>query len=321
MEYRKLISFGKSSYVVSLPKGWVVQNKLKKGDLIYFEENGSNLLIRKEEDKSTKIEPEKLIMIDRRSDLSIQREVCSAYIRNYHKIVLKGKEVKTRIKSLQRIIQSLIALEIMEQSSEMIVARDFLNMDSVSISELLHKMDLLTRTMFKEAADPSEGDNYENLNERDKDVNRLYFLLYRGVLYYLEHPLKILKTVKANTSEILAWYFAAFYIEAVADEIRRTVRYSRLLKADQKLLSQIQTLLNDLENYYVQSMKAFSNKDAALALELSEKRNLFFDRINQLEMVAFKEPSKASSIYNTLAHLRILTARIHNIGGIIYTLL
>ena len=45
MEYRKLISFGKNSYVVSLPKNWVRQNKLKKGDLVYIEENVSNLVL------------------------------------------------------------------------------------------------------------------------------------------------------------------------------------------------------------------------------------------------------------------------------------
>ena len=45
MEYRKLISFGKSSYVVSLPKSWVVQNKLKKGDLLYFDEKEKDLIL------------------------------------------------------------------------------------------------------------------------------------------------------------------------------------------------------------------------------------------------------------------------------------
>ena len=52
MEYRKLISFGKSSFVVSLPKSWIKQNKLKKGDLIHFEDEGNNLVIKKKEEES-----------------------------------------------------------------------------------------------------------------------------------------------------------------------------------------------------------------------------------------------------------------------------
>ena len=35
MEYRKIIEFGKSSYVVSLPKPWLNAKKLKKGDACF----------------------------------------------------------------------------------------------------------------------------------------------------------------------------------------------------------------------------------------------------------------------------------------------
>ena len=58
MEYRKLIKFGESSFVVSIPKTWMTKNNLKKGDLVYFSENGNNELIiapqLKEEDKEEK---------------------------------------------------------------------------------------------------------------------------------------------------------------------------------------------------------------------------------------------------------------------------
>jgi phosphate uptake regulator len=34
VEFRRLIGFGKSSFVVSLPKNWIEKNKLVKGDLV-----------------------------------------------------------------------------------------------------------------------------------------------------------------------------------------------------------------------------------------------------------------------------------------------
>ena len=43
MEFRKLIKFGKSSFVISLPKKWLEKNKLKKGDLLYVSENENGL--------------------------------------------------------------------------------------------------------------------------------------------------------------------------------------------------------------------------------------------------------------------------------------
>ncbi|MBS3134491.1 AbrB/MazE/SpoVT family DNA-binding domain-containing protein, partial [Candidatus Woesearchaeota archaeon] len=45
MEHRNLIKFGNSSFVISLPKDWIDRNKLKKGDAIFIEQNGSENLI------------------------------------------------------------------------------------------------------------------------------------------------------------------------------------------------------------------------------------------------------------------------------------
>ncbi|MEK6938507.1 MAG: phosphate uptake regulator PhoU [Nanoarchaeota archaeon] len=183
MEYRKLISFGKSSFVVSMPKSWVNQNKLKKGDLIYLEESGQNLLLSKSDIKKEEENKTKVIAIDGKNINLIAREVNSSYILNFKTIVLKGKEIKDRIKEIQEIFQNLIALEVMEQTANTIVAKDFLNMEQVSVEEIIRKMDIITRTMMKESFGALTSDNYENINQRDKDVNRLYFLLYRTILY------------------------------------------------------------------------------------------------------------------------------------------
>jgi len=181
MEYRKLISFGKSSFVVSLPKGWVVQNKLKKGDLIYLEESGSNLILTSNASPDSQKEKESIINVDGKGLGLIDREVSSAYIQNNRLITLKGKEIKSKVKELQSTIQNLMALEVIEQTSESIVAKDFLNMDTVSAKELVRKMDIVARAMLIETNVIFEEQNAESIRERDKDVDRLYFF----VQYYL----------------------------------------------------------------------------------------------------------------------------------------
>ncbi|MEK6899809.1 MAG: phosphate uptake regulator PhoU, partial [Nanoarchaeota archaeon] len=265
MEYRRLISFGKSSFVVSLPKAWIGQNDLKKGDFIYLQENGPNLLLSKKETDEKGEEREKIIYVDGKSEFTIEREVYSTYIQNYPRIVLRGKEIKNKVKELQHIVQSLIALEIMEQTSDTIVAKDFLNMDSVSVEELIRKMDLVTRTMMKEAQQIFIEDTYESLNERDNDVNRLYFLLYRSVLYHLKNPMKALKNFKLSGNDLLRIHFIGFYIEAIADEIRRTVRHARNLKLNPPQQAKLQQFLQKMNDYYLSTMKSVYNKDTELA--------------------------------------------------------
>ena len=51
MDYRKIISFGKTSFVMSIPKSWVIKNGLKKGDLVSLEENEGNLIMSPKKDK------------------------------------------------------------------------------------------------------------------------------------------------------------------------------------------------------------------------------------------------------------------------------
>ena len=317
MEYRKLISFGKSSFVVSLPKGWVVQNKLKKGDVIYFSGENNNLILQPRRETTAEEEKEIVIDVDNKSHLTISREVCSAYILNHRKITLKGKEVKAKVKDIQGIIQGLIALEIMEQSPDAIVAKDFLDMEKVSMEELIRKMDLVTRTMFKEGCDIFEQkDNYESISERDKDVNRLYFLLYRSVLFNFENPSRMYKNFKLNSLDLLKINFAGYYIEMVADEVRRVARYTRQLQvgpAERKKLEQL--LLKALECYN-QTMKSFYNKDSSLALQQSEVKDYFQQELVDLEKLIPKVPH----LHRVINRLERLMVTVHNLGRLVYTL-
>ena len=45
IDVRKLISFGKGSYIISMPKGWIEKNNLKKGDLISVNDGGFELTL------------------------------------------------------------------------------------------------------------------------------------------------------------------------------------------------------------------------------------------------------------------------------------
>ena len=59
MEFRKLIGFGKSSFVVSIPKGWTQRNKLNKGDIVYLHEEENALVLSAKEKRFVK-EPKRI---------------------------------------------------------------------------------------------------------------------------------------------------------------------------------------------------------------------------------------------------------------------
>lgn len=316
MEYRKLISFGKSSFVVSLPKPWVRQNNLKKGDMIHVDATGPSLLLSSNGSEKTKEEKQKVILIDGKTNFDINKEVCSAYIQNYSQIILKGTQIKNKVKEVQEAVQSLIALEVMEQTSNSIIAKDFLNMDTVSVKELVRKMDIVTRTMMLESCAIFNDDNYKSLNERDRDVNRLYHLHYRAILYNLENPLKALKNFNLTGLDLLRSKYIGFYIEAIADETRRIARYARLMKVSAQKQKEIQGLLQRIYDYYVETMKAAHNNDVELSLKLSGYKRKFDKELKKFE----PETPHIPHLNGAINRMQRMISLIHNLGRVLYTI-
>ncbi len=331
MEYRKLISFGKSSFVISLPKAWIRQNKIEKGDLIYLEESGTNIILSKTDQTKVSEDKKIIINVDGKTLTTIKRELVSAYILNNRTIVFKGKETKTKLKELQSLVQNLIALEIMEQDSNTILAKDFLNMDKVSLAELIRKMDLIIRTMINETTEVLDNDLYETINERDTDVNRLYFLLKRAVLYNLKNPVRAQKNFKLNPARLLNYQILGTILEGIADETRRTARFLRKINFSNDEKKEFRNLLNSLNEQYLAVIKTVYTEDSVVALENSQHKNEFNILIDNFETKFNKKikdktsnlnsACEISSILGKVLHrMRKNTSYIHNLGRVVYTL-
>ena len=187
IEPRRLIQFGKSSLVVSIPKDWSTKHKLKKGDLVYLEDKNPSLQINPvpKEDFGSEIK-EITIESDSKDVRMLQDAITAAYINNYNVITVKGDNLKDHAQDVRHIIHNLMALEIMEQGANKIVAKDFLNMKQTSIPSLLRKMDLITREMMLDLKKIKTEQDWINIHQRDEDVNRLSYLIYRAVRHAIQ---------------------------------------------------------------------------------------------------------------------------------------
>lgn len=314
MEYRKLISFGNNSFVISLPKSWVIQNKLKKGDLIHITEQSHDLILSGKDAEKEQVDKVKVITVDGKNLALVEREINSSYILNHRTIILKGEELRGNIRVFQTFFQNLIALEVMEQTPTSLVAKDFLNMSKVSVEELVHKMDIVTRAMFIESSEEFSTQNYENVNERDRDVNRLYFLLYRTVLYNMDNPLNALRHFKLKTVDLVNFLFSGYYLEGIADEVRRTARYASQLNINQPEKEALKRFLQHINEYYLETMKAFYAKNVDLALGISEHKK----ELNN-ELDTFEKKNQGVEFYgSTIGRMRRLISFIHSLGRIVY---
>jgi phosphate uptake regulator len=313
MEFRKLISFGKSSFVISLPKSWINSNGLKKGDTLTLSENNNEIILYPHVQEKEEDNLEIVINIDDKKIRHIKREIISAYINNYKVIILKGKSLKDHAKELQDIIQSFVALEIMEQDSNKIIAKDFLNLNDISIDSVLSKINMLIKSMFEDTSMIFKEDKSENIIHRDNDVNKLSFLMFRTIHYGVSNPGLFIKKFGYDQKKLFELWMYITELETVADCLKRIVRYLSKVKYNSTQKKEIEVLFKASFEYYDKMVKTYLNRDLKMTHELINQRNGLIDQAKKLY-----------EIDNSLSHIamvdRLIAIIAHTsyIGRLVY---
>ena len=254
METRRIISFGTSSFVVSVPKTWIRENNLKKGDLIHIEDRKDELILslgaggKQEEPKRT------LIEVDNKDLKLIRIEIVSAYLNNYDIIDIAGRQLEKLAPQVKGLIRNLTGLEIIQQTATKITAKDLLNLKEISIRTLIRRMDNITRSMLIDSIDCFSTDHFESIYERDMDVNRLVFLAFRVIRASMANP-KLAKHVAIGNLELMYSRDIIMRIEKIGDQTKRIARHIRnasALTAEER--HELSDLYKRLMNDYLATM-------------------------------------------------------------------
>lgn len=270
MEYRKLISFGNSSYIISLPKAWVDKHKLVKGDLVYIDEKQDELSVFPG-NHEVKEEPKEItIDITSKTDDAIRREITAAYSNNYGTITVIGEQLQSKADDIREYLHELVALEIMQQTSQKIVAKCFLNAKELSFNDMIRRMDIIIRAMFEDLAknDGKEID-FKEIQARDTDVNRLFYIAQRVVRTAMKDP-HLAKSLNLSLHQLMSDDKNIVNLEHIADELKRIARIlstEDLKKAENAEFLQI---LSNTAKIYNNVMKAYYLRNLKLSEEVAE---------------------------------------------------
>ncbi|MDO8661127.1 MAG: AbrB/MazE/SpoVT family DNA-binding domain-containing protein, partial [Candidatus Woesearchaeota archaeon] len=233
---RKLVKAGPASHTISLPKDWLEQHGLKTGDSLYVEEKPDSLVIKTEAGTVAVAEHECNIALENKSDSSVQRELSAAYVNNNRTIRFSGKSAESRLPAIRTMLQGFVALEITEQTPSVLVVRDLLDLEEISVEKTMRRMEMMVRTMLSECCN---SDVQEQLRVKDEEVNKLYFLLIRLVRSVLSVPGMgerfSLTAVKASQL-----WFLVTYVEDLGDYAQAVhVSFARLPKERNKSVKEL----------------------------------------------------------------------------------
>ncbi len=313
LEYRKLISFGKNSFVISLPKSWVRQNNLQKGALIYVDERENNLVLSIGNRQETQ-ERVKEIPVDGKSIRRLKREIISSYIKDYKVITLFGDELKDKAKEIQDTIQNLMALEVMEQTSKKIVARDFLDMNNISLINLIRKIDVIIRAMVEDCEKMFLEDDYESISHRDNDINRLTFLVFRVVEFGLNNSSFMYKKHNLTSQKLLTYWWGVFHLESIGDDVKRISRHMRNIALDAKQKERFLKLFAFAKESYLKVLKGFYSEDLELVHDVLDLKEELIGDCEEF----YQDNKKVESVGLLMERLKSMVTEVYSLGRVIY---
>jgi phosphate uptake regulator len=292
MHIRRLVKAGQASHTVSLPKDWLDKNKLGKGATLYIHEKSDSELIITPHLAGQAEGGQKAvtIQVDGKELDTIQREITAAYVNSASNIDLVGDTISKHAKEIRRMLHDFVALEISEQTSGRISAKDLLNLQEISVDKSIKRMDIILRTMLQDCKLTASGkDLSESVMFRDYDVNRLYFLLSRLLKSALSNP-AMAAQLQLPPAKVLGKWMLVHNIEGLADAVKGLCSQCASLNAKQK--KPVAELLSQIEQDYLDAMRAVYEKNTKLADEIARRR---LERQKSCESLSNELPKAANS--------------------------
>lgn len=241
MEPRKLIQFGNSSYVITLPQQWVKNNDLDKGDVINLAENDDRIILtiadKKKEEKTA------TISLDDVPLKLFNKELISYYLKNYKYIKITASDCIDKLEQIRVLKDKLSSVEIMEINKEYIILKDLTSPSELNIHKLMNEIIGMEKVLFEKLKSDENGkDKYYIITNLDKNINKLTFLALKAINYNLDMWINS-EDVK-NTIDLKRIIAS---LERVGDIIKRVSRY---LKDNEDVSKKFKKVLDEMEDYF-----------------------------------------------------------------------
>jgi len=315
MEPRRIIKFGNSSYVISIPKEWIKENQIKKGDLIFLDTSPDGELIIKPKENQNKEEPRQVTMdISKRDFWSIKRELNFFYIDDFDLIILKGAHPERD--KIENVIKKMIGSQIIENSNELLIIKNILDLESITIKDIFRRTDNLIRSMFMELKEGFEkekvsSESLKSIYQTDLEINSLYFLLMKIIRKGLKDR-QFSKKINKEPLELNYLHHLILNIEIIGDHIKRIAKTMNIHTSKSKNIKEIQKILEMTEKTYEETMISYYTNNQEIARKVAEETREI--KLRAEEMI---KNEKSASIGSIIEHLKDIANRLHFISKIL----
>ena len=282
MKNRKIIKFGNTSFVITVPTKWMKANNLQKGDELSFVQTKDSLIYSIQKDKK---QQEVTLNIDSLPLKIFNKVLISYYLKNYQYIKIQGTKLIEKLEDIRIFKEKLPSIEIYEIGKNYLILKDMSNPDSLDTEVLIKKIIGIINLLFEEIIDEKRSNFIMQL---DSNINKLHFLAFKSINANLKKQEKI----QENQHVIYNWRIVTI-LENIGDILKRVTRYMKAPENESKeaYIKEMTISLQKYFNFVVNliekdgelgdNLEEYLNKKQSLLKEIEENRtNFASDNIN-----------------------------------------
>jgi phosphate uptake regulator len=275
MEGRKLQLAGKSTFLVSLPKKWVLTAGLKAGDTLFVET---------EVDGSVSVRPRALEKPAERRKVFLEkgeetrehllRKLIGAYTSGFGLVEVRFPPDRAPFvrKVAREFCRLVIGPEVIEEGRNSLVIQDLSDPSELSSEKCLRRMHLTVRAMLEDAIMALRTGSETLANDvtlRNQDVSRLYWMVAKQ--NHLAHTTPLANGDRSNAAAFHAYRLIAKLIERIGDHAQRIAATFPVIGAgkglDVKLVRELDEARASAVNLLDKSFTALITRDIDAANE------------------------------------------------------
>jgi phosphate uptake regulator len=309
-DLRKVQQTPTGTFFVCVPKSWAQQYGLKKGALVNLEVTDEGKLV--VDAKYGSEQQQRIVTLI--VGPFLRREIIGCYLLGFDVICVEAKdrielEVRNIVKST---VSSLVGLEIVEETYSQVVLQCLLDPLGSQPEKILRRTYAIVSGMIRDVTNSFiTGDLQlaKAVVARDVESNRLYFLLVRILRTIIQNP-SLSEKLGITSIDCLDYRLAASLIESMGDVCVQIATKTLELHGF-TLYNELTDLLIDLQTVCLeaneQALKAFINKDMAIAENVRNLKTKIRDIYADIEKVAKNQP------IDVMPHLLVTTSFMRQI--------
>jgi phosphate uptake regulator len=300
METRKIYMTGGSTYVISLPKKWVLDSGLKEGDSVIVTEQEGSVVIEPGEVERGHSKAE-LKASELSSSEALERLIIAYYLGGYDAIKIKfDKEDLNYKEGIRKVLNLLVGVEVVEDLGDSITLEILLDHQRLPTAQVLRRIYMIGKSMLLDVLKAFEEKNInlvQDVISREKDVDRLYFLAVRQLKSAVRYQQVAEKLGIRYARDALGFRIVVKSFERIADHIKNIAEsYIQLVKLENFDFSEIIKLGNKVLVVYEKAARAIFAKEAnvdEIFSKVKEVEKLHLEISNTL----FGQKSVQSSLF------------------------